>query len=85
MQQIQNIETASADNMTDDQLLKLNNLTEELSAIRKDRIKGMIIRSKIQWVEEGETPTAFFASLEKRNYVSKLTSTLNINGNVIQN
>ena len=29
-----------------------------------------MIRSKARWVEFGETPTKYFRSLEKRNYVN---------------
>ena len=43
------------------------------------------MRSKIQWLEEGEKPTQFCATLEKRNYVNKLINKLYINGNIIQN
>lgn len=68
-----------------DNLDKVNNLKEELETIRMDKIKGMILRSKVQWLEEGEKPTKFFATLEKRNYTNKLISKLNINGNIVEN
>jgi len=45
----------------------------------------MILRAKVQWIEEGEKPTHFFASLEKKNYINKLINKLNIEGNIIQN
>ena len=67
-----------------EQFEKLKNLNFDLENIRKDKIKGMILRSKIQWLEEGEKPTSFFASLEKKNYTTKLISKININGNIIQ-
>ena len=64
---------------------EISNLKGELEILRRDKIKGIILRSKIQWLEEGEKPTQFFATLEKRNYVNKLINKLNINGNIIQN
>ncbi len=36
-------------------------------------------------MEEGEKPTNFFASIEKRNYTHKLINKLNIGGQIINN
>jgi hypothetical protein len=45
-------------------------------------MKGIIIRARMQWIEDGEKPTKYFLNLEKRNYVSKLiTCVRNDNGN----
>ena len=59
-------------NSDDGHLNRLENLKSKLEEIRKSKIKGMILRSKLQWIEEGEKPTKFFANLEKKNYVNKL-------------
>ena len=45
---------------------------EELEDIRKGRIQGIIIRSRLKWAEEGEKPTRYFCNLESRNYVNKV-------------
>ena len=36
-------------------------LEGQLEMLRLNKVKGMIIRSKIQWSEEGDKPTKFFA------------------------
>ena len=42
----------------------------ELESIRK-KLKGQCIRSKVNWIEEGENPSKYFTSLEFRNFVNK--------------
>ena len=44
---------------------------DELEAIRKERVKGIIIRSRARWYEEGERNTAYFLNLENRNYTDR--------------
>ena len=50
---------------------KLVTLKEELEEIRKEKMKGVIIRTKARWNEDGEKPSKYFCALEKRNYVNK--------------
>ena len=47
---------------------KLDNLNCELENIIEYRTKGAIMRSRIQWHNEGEKNTKYFLSLEKRHY-----------------
>ena len=54
----------------------LNDLKLELEKIRKEKFKGIVLRSKAKWVDEGEKSSKYFCSLEKRNYVSKTVSKL---------
>jgi hypothetical protein len=54
----------------------LSELQRELEEIRKYELKGLLIRSNCKWIEEGEKPTKYFATLEKRNYVNKNISKL---------
>ena len=35
------------------------------------------MRTKAKWIEEGEKPTKYFLSLEKRNYINKTVYKLN--------
>ena len=44
----------------------------ELEELRKQKIKGSIIRSKANWIENGEKPTKYFCNLEKRNFTTKI-------------
>ena len=43
----------------------------ELENIRKEKLQGIILKSRVKWAEEGEKPTRYFCSLESRNYVNK--------------
>ena len=38
----------------------LENKKQDLENIRKDKIKGKIIRSRVQWIEEGEKTYKIF-------------------------
>ena len=42
---------------------------EELYRMRKEQMKGVLIRAKARWIEEGERPTKYFCGLEKRQYI----------------
>lgn len=83
LEQIENL--TNSPNITHQILECIHNLKEELQLLREYKMKGIVLRSKVQWLEEGEKPTKFFATIEKRNYVNKLINKLNIEGNIIQN
>ena len=55
---------------------------QEWEDFQKLKLKGSILRSKVQWVEDGEQNSKFFLSLEKRNYnmkhIKKLIQGMNI-------
>ena len=61
-------------NITDENVEEYNLLKEELNQIRQERLKGFIIRSKTQQIEESEKVT--FLNLEKSNYVNKTINKL---------
>ena len=44
---------------------------DQLNEIEMERSRGAILRSKAQWIEEGEKPTRYLFNLEKRNYIKK--------------
>ena len=58
---------------------------DELQSIRKNKIDGMIIRSKTQWSLEGERNSKYFCNLEKRHYTDKALLTLEKNDGTITN
>ena len=53
----------------------------ELVKIREDGLKGSKIRSRAQWVENGEKPSKFFLQLEKSNYINKSIKELAVDEN----
>ena len=56
-----------------------------LEKARESRIKGLIIRSRATWHEQGERSTKYFLSLEKRNATRKSVQYLNVNDKLIAN
>ena len=61
----------------------LTNSKEELESIRKEEIKGLFMRTKAKWIEDGEKPTKYFCHLEKRNYVNKTVTKIIKNNNEV--
>lgn len=45
-------------------------------------MKGLIIRAKAKWIEDGEKPSKYFTNLEKRHYVNKTITKLKNRSNV---
>ena len=63
----------------DSQMLdELEESKEQLKQIRNQRMKGVMIRAKAKYYEEGEKPTKYFLNLEKKNDVSKLITRLSV-------
>ena len=58
----------------------------EYEILYQYHVKGLIIRSKAQWVEEGERCTKYFMNLEKRNIVRKsIVNLIDNTGNNVTN
>ena len=57
--------------INENDLVLLEAKKEELRLLRQQKIEGMIVRSKIKWIQEGERPSKYFCHLEKRNFVQK--------------
>ena len=62
-----------------------NNIKSELEVIERHRARGIILRSKVQWTEDGETNSSYFLRLEKNNYCNKLISKLQVDNKLITN
>lgn len=58
-----------------------NSVKSELENIEKIKSRGIILRSKVQWVEEGEKNTSYFLRLERANYKNKHIEQLMDNSN----
>ena len=72
---ISNIETLES-NMSTANLNEIETLKEELQNIRKNKMQGVLVRSRAKIIEEDEKPTTFFCNLEKYNYTSKIVPKL---------
>ena len=49
----------------------LDSKKKELETLRKDKLNGIMIRSRAQWLSEGEKPSKYFCSLEKFYYTEE--------------
>ena len=58
-------------------------IKSELQLIERHKARGIIMRSKAQWVEEGERNTAYFLRLEKNNYCNKHITKLQTDTEII--
>ena len=57
---------------------------ERLTALDREAAKGAQVRSRIRWIEEGESSSAFFFLLEKKRAPDRLISPLRLdNGSVV--
>ena len=57
--------------ITNNNIDTLESKKSELELLRQSKLDGMLIRSKAQYIEEGEKNSTYFSSLEKRNYIEK--------------
>ena len=53
----------------------------ELQELRNVQLKGKMIRSRTQWLDEGERPTKYFCALENHNFMNKTIKKLKITEN----
>ena len=58
-------------NGSDNTIEAIEKLKDELEECRKEKMRGVLIRTKARWIEDGEKPSKYFCNLEKRNYVNK--------------
>ena len=61
----------------------INQTKETLNDLIKKRTQGAIVRSRIQWYEEGERNSRYFFNLEKRNSNLKSINRLELENNTI--
>ena len=59
-------------NVTENSIENLETKKHELESLRNEKMKGKLVRSRAQWVDEGEKPTKYFFGLESKNYTSKI-------------
>ena len=80
LEEIKNLEQI----VSEDHLDRLQGLKTQLQELRNKKMDGMWVRSRLQWIENGEKVSRYFCNLEKRNYVNKAMLSLeNENGEMI--
>ena len=58
--------------VTENSIENLETKKHELESLRNEKMKGKLVRSRAQWVDEGEKPTKYLCGLESKNYTSKI-------------
>ena len=59
-------------NFVNDNIEEINRLKLELESIREIKTQGIIVRSKANWLNQGEKVTKYFFNLENRNFKEKM-------------
>ena len=62
---------------------ELENKKKQLVDLRKNEIQGHFVRSRTQWVIEGEKPTKYFCALECKNYLDKTIKCLKLQNEIV--
>lgn len=55
---------------------QLDLINVEIEQLNQEKTKGCMMRSKMNWLEYGEKSSAYFFSLEQRNYNRKCINKL---------
>ena len=62
----------------------LDQKKQDLIDIRQQHMNGVRVRSRAQWVDEGEKVTKYFCALENRNFISKsMTKLISNSGSIL--
>ena len=64
-------------------LQEFDNLKTELQSRYEKKGMTAVFRSKCRWIEMGERPTKYFFDLEKRNYIKKAITELQMEDETI--
>lgn len=69
-------------NIEEERINTLAQKKERLIEIRKAKIEGVMLRSRVRYADLGEKPTQYFFKLENRNYTNKvMNKIIEENGN----
>ncbi len=68
-----------------EQLDELQETKRELQKMRETYLQGVMIRSRARYYEEGEKPSKFFLSLEKKKFIQKVINKVCVGDNHITN
>ena len=77
---IETLEASESQSNTD----LLEDKKKELEEIRNNKLKGNMVRSRLQWLHEGEKPSKFFCNLENKNFIEKTIKKIQLrNGSIV--
>ena len=62
---------------------EISSLESQLPSLTTLEIEGVKVRSRAQWLEEGEKPSRFFFKLEQRSEKNLVSSIYDTNGSVV--
>ena len=72
------------ENNVDLNFQEIDTLKAELETLRENKIRGMAVRSKANWLYQGEKVSKYFLNLENRNYKEKLLTLVETaDGNIL--
>ena len=80
IESLKNKINSNPDDGTDVEQQEYERLKTELRRIYEERADGVILRSKMRWIEHGEKPTKYFFNMERRNYTKKTITDLTVAG-----
>jgi hypothetical protein len=64
------------ENFSENNVDYIVNLKAELQEIQDEKLKGAMIRSRVDWIQHGEKPSKQVCNLEKHNYTTKTINSL---------
>ena len=67
----------------DDQVNLLNSKKHELVELRENHLRGHLVRSRSQWLVDGEKPSKYFCALEHKKFIDKTIKKLVLNNGQI--
>ena len=73
-----------ASNILDNLIIQLQSLENDLNNIINQETAGLVVRSRIKWVEHGEKSSRYFCNLEKRTFEKKVIRSLTMDNGTLQ-
>ena len=78
--QLNKAKKAVETNPSDSNASLLDTAQKQLGSFYEEKTKGIIVRARARWHENGEKSTKYFLNLEKRNHVKKHVRKLHVSG-----
>ena len=82
-QLLQDITNLEATSLGQSNSTLLEDKKVELENLRKEKVRGHMIRTRLQWLNEGEKPTSFFCKLESKHCTEKTMKKIQTNSGTV--